>query len=204
MSEDTPYVVAVSGASGSVYGFRLVSALVRKDARVLLIVSKAARKVLEHETDFSSYPSLSAFLMEFGIDCGNKGAVELLDPDDVAAGPASGSFIHAGMAVAPCSMKTLSNIASGNGDNLITRAADVALKETRKLILLCRETPLSLIHLDNMRTAARAGAVIMPACPSFYSAPATVEDLVDTVVSRVLDHLGVENASAVRWDPGPG
>ena len=204
MNEDTPYVVAISGASGYIYGFQLVSALVRKDIRVLLIVSKAARKVLEHETDFVLYPSLSAFLLEFGIDCSNEGTVELLDPDDVAAGPASGSFIHAGMAVAPCSMKTLSNIASGNADNLITRAADVALKETRKLILLCRETPLNLIHLDNMRTAARAGAVIMPACPSFYSAPETVEDLVDTVVSRVLDHLGVENSSAVRWDPGPG
>lgn len=204
MSENPPYVIAISGASGTVYGLRLVSALVRNRARVLMIVSKAARKVLAHETDFSSYPSLSAFLSNFGIDCREGGPVKLLDPDDIAACAASGSFVHAGMAVAPCSMKTLSHIASGNADNLITRAADVALKECRKLLLLCRETPLNLIHLDNMRTAAGAGAVIMPACPSFYSMPATIDDLVDTVVSRVLDHLGVENAAAVRWDPGPG
>lgn len=201
MSENPPYVVALSGASGSVYGLRLVSALVRNHARVLLIVSGAARKVLHHETDFSSYPSLSAFLMDLGIDCSNEGMVELLDPDDIAAGPASGSFIHAGMVIAPCSMKTLSQIACGNADNLVTRAADVALKETRKLILLCRETPLNLIHLDNMRTAAGAGAVIMPACPSFYSEPATIDDLVDTVVSRILDHLGVKNVSAFRYNP---
>lgn len=204
MSVDPPYVVAISGASGSVYGLQLVSALVRNHVRVLLIVSRAARKVLAYETAFSSYPSLSVFLQDSGIDCRNRGPVELLDPDDIAAGPASGSFVHAGMAIAPCSMKTLSHIASGNADNLITRTADVALKETRKLILLCRETPLSRIHLDNMRTAAGAGAVIMPACPSFYSAPATIEDLVETVVSRMLDHLGVENAAAVRWHPGPG
>jgi 4-hydroxy-3-polyprenylbenzoate decarboxylase len=174
---------------------------VKNHARVLLIVSGAARKVLHHETGFSSYPSLSAFLTDLGIDCSNEGVVELLDPDDVAAGPASGSFIHAGMVIAPCSMKTLSQIACGNADNLVTRAADVALKETRKLILLCRETPLNLIHLDNMRTAAGAGAVIMPACPSFYSEPATIEDLVDTVVSRILDHLGVKNVSAFRYNP---
>lgn len=201
MSDDPPYVVALSGASGSVYGLRLVSALLRNRSRVLLIVSWAARKVLHHETDFSSYSSLPAFLLDRGIDCRNGGPVKLPDPDDVAACAASGSFVHAGMAVAPCSMKTLSHIAAGNADSLITRAADVALKENRKLVLLCRETPLNLIHIDNMRTAAGAGAVIMPACPSFYSTPATIEDLADTVVYRVLDHLGVEDVSAFRYNP---
>ncbi|MFO7754112.1 MAG: UbiX family flavin prenyltransferase [Desulfobacteraceae bacterium] len=195
------YIVAMTGASGAIYGLRLARALVKSRCRVYLIVSSAARKVLHYEAGLASYSSMPEFLTAQGIDCKEGGRVELLDPDDIAACVASGSFVHAGMAVAPCSMKTLAGIASGNADNLVTRAADVALKETRKLILLCRETPLNLIHLDNMGTAARAGAVIMPACPSFYGAPLTIEDLADSVVSRALDHLGVENGAAVRWDP---
>ncbi|MCG8620016.1 MAG: UbiX family flavin prenyltransferase [Desulfobacterales bacterium] len=193
------YVVAVSGASGSLYGVRLVKALAETGARVLVILSGAGRKVLIHEMGMTADETLLDFLLRYGVDKGAIYRVETFAPEEIAAAPASGSFVHNGMAVAPCSMKTLAAIAGGYADNLITRSCDVALKERRPLILVPRETPFSVIHLENMTRAARAGAVILPPSPSFYSFPETVTDVADTVVSRIMDHLGAEQRLTRRW-----
>jgi 4-hydroxy-3-polyprenylbenzoate decarboxylase len=125
--------------------------------------------------------------------------VKVFDDADRGAGPASGSAKTAGMVVCPCSMGTLASIAAGTSRSLVERAADVTLKERRPLVLVPRETPLSAIHLENMLRLTRAGAVILPASPGFYNRPARIEDLVDFIVARVLDHLGVENTLAPRW-----
>lgn len=201
MTNRAPVIVAMTGASGSLYGIRLIKALINASCPVMVILSKAGEVVLAHETGFRRETGLSAFLSSSGIKAAAGTGLEILDTDDIGALPASGSFIHGGMVVAPCSMKTLASIACGFADTLITRAADVCLKERRPLILLPRETPLNLIHLENMTRLCRAGATIMPPVPSFYSGPASVEDLVDTVVARVLDHLAVGHDPGNRWQP---
>jgi len=176
------YVIGVTGASGVVYAHRLLKVLCR-DATVHIIVSDIAQLIAAHEqVSFEGFPA-----MYHGID-------------NIAAPIASGSHRFDGMVVIPCSQKTLAAIANGYADNLITRTADVCLKEHRKCILVTRETPLSKIHLKNMLAAEDAGATIMPACPAFYHKPETIDDLVDMVVARVLDHLGVEHALAKRWE----
>ncbi len=201
-SKKTPiekFVISICGASGSIYGIRLLKALLSKPVHVFLIISSAGYKVLEHETKFKEFSSFLDFLKSQNVILHKDACLEMLDADDIAGAPASGSFIHSGMAIAPCSMKTLAQISSGIADNLITRAADVALKEKRRLVLLPRETPFSLIHLNNMTKALKAGATIIPPSPSFYSHPKTIEELTDTVVARVLDHLGVDNDLVKRW-----
>ena len=192
------FVVAICGASGSVYGLRLVKALLEAGARVFLIVSDAGRQVLGWETGYTggSFPEL---LESRGLSAGAAARLEVLDANDYFTAPASGSFRHDGMVICPASMGTLAAIASGNGSNLIHRAADVSLKEKRKLILVPRETPLSTIHMENMLRAARAGATILPASPSFYGRPSTIEALVDTVVARILDHLDVPHDLVKPW-----
>jgi 4-hydroxy-3-polyprenylbenzoate decarboxylase len=192
-------VVAISGASGSIYGVRLVKALIEAGCRVLIILSNAGQKVLAHEMEYDPEKSFLFFLEEYGVDLKNTVPPRIFFQDEIASAPASGSFVHHGMAVVPCSMKTLSAVASGYADNLITRSCDVSLKEKRCLVLVPRETPFGLIHLENMTRAARAGAVILPPSPSFYTFPATIEDLVDTVVARILDHLGVVHDLGTRW-----
>jgi 4-hydroxy-3-polyprenylbenzoate decarboxylase len=192
-------VVGICGASGSIYGVRLIKALVETGCRVMIILSHAGQKVLAHEMGVDRQDSFLSFLEQYGVDFEDRFVPEIFFQDEIASAPASGSFIHHGMAVAPCSMKTLSAVASGYGDNLITRSCDVSLKEKRPLVLLPRETPFGLIHLENMTRAARAGAVIMPPNPSFYTFPVTIEDLVDTVVARVMDHLGVAHGVGGRW-----
>ncbi len=199
MNKDKTYVVAISGASGSVYGIRLIKALAESAARVLVILSHAGKKVLTHEMGMDPKESFINFMVRYGMDQASLHRVETFNQDEIASAPASGSFIHHGMAVAPCSMKTLSAIASGYADNLITRSSDVTLKEKRPLILVPRETPFGLIHLENMTRAVRAGAVILPPSPAFYTAPQTMEDLVDTVVARIMDHLGAEHRLTQRW-----
>lgn len=175
------YVVGVTGASGARYARRLLDVLCT-DANVHLVVSDTARQIAAHEgVDFD------------GLD------VTCHDIDDISAGIASGSYRHDGMVIIPCSVKTLAAISSGYADNLITRTADVCLKERRPCILVTREMPLSRIHLKNMLAAQEAGATIMPACPGFYHRPETVDDLVDMVVGRVLDHLGVDHPLTRRW-----
>ena len=193
------YVVAITGASGSIYGVRLIKALVETGSQVLILFSHAGQQVLAHEMGYDPQHSFLLFLEQYGVDLGQGPVPQVFFQDELAAAPASGSFIHQGMAVAPCSMKTLSAVAAGYADNLITRACDVCLKERRSLVLVPRETPFGILHLENMIRAARAGAVILPPAPSFYTFPPTIEDLVDTVVARIMDHLGAVHDLGTRW-----
>ncbi|MGI9861009.1 UbiX family flavin prenyltransferase [Moorella naiadis] len=179
-------VVAVTGATGAVYAVRLLEALQGAGTEVHLVLSRWARETLRLET------GLTAATMEELATC-------CYQENDLAAPVASGSFPHQGMVVIPCSMKTLAGIAHGYAANLIMRAADVTLKEGRKLILVPRETPLSAIHLENMLTLARLGAVIMPPMPAFYYRPQTVDDVVKHLVARILDHLGLKQNLVPRW-----
>jgi 4-hydroxy-3-polyprenylbenzoate decarboxylase len=196
-------VVALTGASGSPYGVRLIEVLLRAGRTVHLTMSPAAVEVFEREI------GRSVRLGEAEFD-----PVALLGPPgegidysrlryhhyrNFQAGIASGSFLTGGMVVCPCSMGTLAAIAHGVSENLIHRAADVHLKERRKLVLVPRETPLGLIQLRNMATVAEAGAVVLPAMPAFYTRPRSVADMVDFVVARVCDQLGVEHALFERW-----
>ena len=187
MMEKKRIILAVTGASGTVYAVSLARALSgREDVELHLVMSDAARRVMELETDFSENVLTSP-------------ADVIHQAGDIAAPPASGSWKHHGMIVCPCSMATLAAIASGLGNNLIHRAADVTLKERGKLILVPRETPLSAIHLQNMLAADRAGAVILPACPGFYHRPATVEELAAQLAGKVLDQLEIPHDLYKRW-----
>ena len=192
------FVVAVCGASGAIYGIRLLSALLRNPFRVDLIVSGAGRQVLLHETDYKG-EAFAAFLEGKGVLPHADAELHEHAPDDFFTPPASGSFRHDGMVIAPCSMGTLGHIVSGTAGTLVHRAADVCLKERRPLILMPREAPLSRIHLTNMLKATEAGATLIPCTPSFYTAPKTVEAVVDTVIARVLDHLDVPQELAPEW-----
>jgi flavin prenyltransferase len=175
------FVVGVTGASGMVYAKRLLDVLCEKE-NVHLITTRIARDIARHE----------------GVALDGFNAV-YHDEDGMGAGIASGSFRHDGMVVVPCTMKTLAAISNGFADNLITRAADVSLKEGRTCILVPREMPLSRIHLKNMLAASESGATIMVASPGFYNHPKTIDDLVDMVVARILDHLSVEHSLSSRW-----
>lgn len=188
-----PVVMAITGASGAPYGLRLLQALAEAGTPVWLIVSAHGWRLLDEECGIGSERALRAALG------GAWKAVELHRDADRGGRPASGSARTAGMVICPCSMATLAGIAQGNSRSLIERAADVALKERRKLILVPRETPLSLVHLRNMAAVTEAGATVMPAAPGFYHRPQAIADLVDFVVQRVLDHLGVEVELVGRW-----
>jgi 4-hydroxy-3-polyprenylbenzoate decarboxylase len=191
-----PIVVGVTGASGAPYAVRLLQQLVAAHRPVSLIVSKYGMRLLDTEVGIGSMDALRETV---GKDAWDS-CVEVYGNDDRGAPPASGSALTAGMIVCPCSMGTLSAIAVGASRSLIERAADVTLKERRKLILVPRETPLSAIHLENMLRLTRAGAVVMPAAPGFYHRPRQVSDLVDFVVARMLDQLGVEQTLVKRWE----
>ena len=197
-----PLVVAVTGASGAPYAVRLLRALVECRRDVWLIVSSHGWRLLDTESGIGSLDALRAHV---GAHAG-AGAwdrhVTVFDDRDRGARPASGSARSAGMVICPCSMGTVASVAAGTSRSLVERAADVALKERRPLVLVPRETPLSAIHLENMLRVTRAGAVVLPAAPGFYHRPATVDALVDFVVARVLDHLGVEHAVGRRWGDG--
>lgn len=179
-------VVAITGASGTLYGARLLEVL-QDRAETHLVLTDAAEEVMEVETELDPADLRSL-------------ATESHDPDDVTAPIASGSFPVDAMVVAPCSMRTLASVANGLAGNLVTRAADIQLKEDRPLILVPRETPLNDIHLENMLTVSRSGATILPAAPGFYHGPDTVTDLVDFVVGRILDRLDIENDLYERWE----
>lgn len=196
MSSDPPIVVGITGASGAPYAVRLLQALTAAHRRVSLIVSKYGMRLLATEAGIESMDSLRDAV---GIDAWAS-YVEVFSNDDRGAAPASGSSRTAGMIVCPCSMGTLSAISVGASRSLIERAADVTLKEQRKLILVPRETPLSAIHLGNMLRLARAGAVVMPASPGFYHRPSQISDLIDFVVARILDQVGVEQSLVKRWE----
>lgn len=190
---------ALCGASGAIYGLRLVKALAEAGTEIDLIVSKAGLIVAEEELGLSEKKfreTLEGFCQK-NADT----TLRLHDVNDFTAAPASGSCPIDAMVVVPCTTASLAAIATGNGRNLIHRAADVTLKEKRPLILVPREMPYNLIHLKNMTTAAEAGATILPASPAFYSRPETLEALADTVVARILDHIGVTPARDLvkRW-----
>ena len=195
-----PLVVGISGASGGVYAQRLLEVLLLAGRHVHLCISPTGQTILRHElqlevdlNDFqpqSLLPSLQVL---------DRNLLSYHHHQDFMAPIASGSFLTAGMVVCPCSGSTLSGIAHGSSTNLIQRAADVHLKERRKLVLVPRETPLSAIALDNMKRCAEAGAVLLPAMPGFYHGPQSIADLVDFVVARICDQLGVEHTLMHRW-----
>lgn len=195
-------VVAISGASGVIYGIRLMAALSHQKTDVHLIVSTAGKQALSHEAGYNG-ESLHAFLESKKIPFKHS-TLHVYDESNFFAPPASGSFRHDGMVIAPCTMGSLGSIASGTAANLIHRAADVCLKEKMPLILLTRETPYNTIHIENMLKAAQAGATIMPPCPSFYTHPETIDQLVDTVVARVLDHLTIDHDLVAPWGTSVG
>ena len=190
MMEVRRIVVAISGASGAVYGSRLLQVLRETPGiETHLVVSEAGWRNVEHEQDVG------------------RAAIEALahrvhDVHDVGASIASGSFRCSGMVIAPCSMRTLAAVAHGLGDNLITRSADVMLKERRCLILMVRESPFNLAHLRNMVSVTEMGAIVCPPLPAFYTRPRTVADIVDSSVARVLDLLDVQHSLSQRWDGG--
>jgi 4-hydroxy-3-polyprenylbenzoate decarboxylase len=192
--------LALTGASGIQYGVRLLECLVRTGIGVHLMLSRPAQVVLGLETDLG-VPGRPAEIARFfsARFAAADGQIRCYGPDQWTAPVASGSAVPRAMVVCPCSTATVSAIASGASRSLIERAADVVLKERRKLILVVRETPFTAIHLENMLRLARAGAVIMPANPGFYFNPRTVDEIVDFMVARVLDHLEIPHALVRRW-----
>jgi 4-hydroxy-3-polyprenylbenzoate decarboxylase len=191
-----PVIFAITGASGAPYAVRLLELLATHTVPTWLLISAHGWRLLAEECGIKT----EAELRRVTAGEGDWSSVRLFDDKDRGATPASGSAKTAGMVVCPCSMGTLAAIAHGTSRSLIERAADVVLKERRKLILVPRETPLSLVHLRNMTLATEAGAIVLPAMPGFYHKPAKVADLVDFVVQRILDHLGLDIALTKRWE----
>ena len=191
------FVLGIAGGSGAPYGLRLLEVLLRAGHTVQLIVSDAGRRVLRHEAGMAADDA--DFRLEQLAPPDLRARLETFDVDAVESTPASGSARIAGVVLCPCSMGTLARVAHGFSTNLLERAADVALKERRRLIVVPRETPLSLVHLRNMVLVAEAGAIVLPAMPGFYHRPQSVADLVDFVVARVLDKLGLEHELVRRW-----
>ena len=184
-------IVGISGSTGAIYGVRLLQVLRDvPDVETHLVMSDAARLTIEYETEYSPDEVLGW-------------ADHVHGNRDVGASISSGSFVTAGMVVAPCSIKTLASVAASMNDNLLTRAADVCLKERRKLVLVPRETPLHLVQLRNLAACAEAGAVVLPAMPAFYTRPRSLQDAVDFVVGRVCDQLGVGHDLLRRWGSEP-
>jgi 4-hydroxy-3-polyprenylbenzoate decarboxylase len=184
-------IVGITGATGIVYGVRLLRALRLADIESHLIVTKPGEQTRAHETELSAKDLKALADVSYGID-------------DIAAAIASGSFRTMGMIVAPCSVRTLAEIATGTSSNLLTRAADVTLKERRRLVLMVRETPLSAIHLDNMARVTAAGGIIFPPVPAFYTRPQTLDDIVDHTIGRALDLFDIDVGLVQRWtEPAP-
>ena len=179
-------VVGICGASGVIYGIKLVKILHQLKKEVHLIISDAAKKIMEHETDTD-------------LDTLKNLATKTYENNDFFSAPASGSFQVDAMVVIPCSLKTLSAIANGYTDTLISRAAICCLKESKPLILVPRETPLDLSTLKNMVKAKESGAIILPAMPAFYHKPSSIEDMIDFIVGKILDQLGIEHNLFKRW-----
>lgn len=188
-------VLAITGASGSAYGIRTLECLLSAGFEVHLVVSPMAERVILHETGSTLDQHLTGILAAVS----ERGEVVRHRFDDLFASVASGSFATEGMIIAPCSMTTVGEIASGIGQSLIVRSADVALKERRKLVVVPRETPFNTVHLRNMLTITEAGGVVLPAMPAFYHRPSHIRELVDFVVSRILNVFGVEHNLVSEW-----
>lgn len=199
-----PIALAFTGASGAQYGLRLLQCLLAAKRNVSLVLSRPAQMVIGMETS-EKLPGRPAEIERYLREryAAVPGQLRVFGPEEWTAPLASGSSPPQAMVVCPCSMATLAGIAQGSSRNLIERAADVVLKERRPLIVVPRETPLSIIHLENLTRLARAGAVVLPANPGFYHRPRTVAELVDFIVARVLDHLGVEHTLVQRWGEEP-
>jgi 4-hydroxy-3-polyprenylbenzoate decarboxylase len=179
-------IVGITGATGAIYGVRLLERLRESGVETHLVISRWGARTLLHETPYSREQVEALATVAYAAG-------------DMGASISSGSFRTDGMIIAPCSAKSLAAIAHGYGENLIHRAADVVLKERRKLVLAVREAPLSAIHLENMLTLARMGAMVMPPLPAFYNHPRTIDDIVDYSVARMLDQFGLEVSGAARW-----
>lgn len=192
--------VAITGASGSIYAVEFLKTVSVFYDHIYLIVSKNAEIVMRNELNDDIY---DGNLNLNYINPDRKAHIEICNPDDLCAPPSSGSVLTDGMVIVPCSMGTSGRIASGISDDLITRAADVCLKERRKLILAVRETPLSLVHLRNLTTLTEAGAVILPASPGFYHNPKTIDDLAAFVVARIMQQLGLAQGLVDEWGSNP-
>ena len=195
-----PITLAITGASGSLYGLRLLECLIKAGRPVYLLLSKPGQMVVRMETGLNlpARPEEAQTFLSKHFQAAD-GQLQVFGREQWTAPVASGSNPAEAMVVCPCTTSTLSAIANGASDNLLERAADVMLKEQRKLILVVRETPFSAIHLENMLKLARLGVVVMPAAPGFYHQPKSVEEIVDFMVARVLDHLGVEHELGPRW-----
>jgi 4-hydroxy-3-polyprenylbenzoate decarboxylase len=180
-------IVGISGATGTIFGVRLLQMLQASNVESHLVISKWGARTLIHETPFS-------------VEQVQKMAAYHYQSQDAGAKISSGSFPTSGMVVCPCSVRSLAAIAHGYGDNLLHRAADVVLKERRKLVLVVRETPLSDVHLENMLKLSRMGVVIFPPVPAFYNHPKTMDDVIDQTVMRVLDQFGIYGDSEARWN----
>ncbi|MEE9207893.1 MAG: flavin prenyltransferase UbiX [Gemmatimonadota bacterium] len=187
------WIIGVTGASGAPYAVRLLEAAAESGVQADVIISSHGWRLLAHETGLSDLADLRSHLGA------RADAFDWYGDTDHGARPASGSAPYAGMVICPCSMGTLSAVAHGSSRSLVERAADVTLKEGRRLVLVPRETPLSPIHLENMLSLARIGVTVMPAAPGFYHAPTGVGDLIDFVVARVLDQMGAAHSIGYRW-----
>ncbi|MEG3639945.1 UbiX family flavin prenyltransferase [Magnetococcus sp. PR-3] len=195
-----PVLVALTGASGAIYGLRLIERLLAEGQRVNVVITRAAQDVITHEVGLELREENADLQARLDAHFPNAGGrLKYLRRDDWFCPEVSGSSGNRPMVICPCSMGTLAAIANGLSDNVIERAADVALKERRKLILVPRETPLSEIHLENMLKLTRMGAVMMPAMPGFYHGVQSVDDMVDFIVARIMDHLGVPMRQTPRW-----
>lgn len=180
-------IIAITGASGAIYGITLLRILKNiPEVKTHLVISKAAHITIARETDYKIDDIMSLADITYGCNA-------------IASSPSSGSFLFDGMIIAPCSAKTLSEVATGNGNNLISRAADVTLKERRKLVLMVRETPFNYIHIKNMLTVTKMGGIISPPLNSFYIKPESIQELVDYSVLRALDLVGIHLDSERRW-----
>src|SRR5947208_1411421 len=180
-------IIGMTGSTGAIIGIRFLEALKPSDIETHLIISKWAQRTIEHETNYT-------------IEQVRALASVVLSQGDMGATISSGSFLTEGMVVIPCSVRTLGSIANGYGEHLVHRAADVVLKELRRLVLVVRETPLSEVHLENMLKLARMGVVMLPPLPAFYNHPQTVDDVVNHIVARVLDQFGIPAPFEKRWD----
>lgn len=192
------WVVGITGASGSIYGIRLIEELLRQGFQVHLVVTEAGWRVLKEELGWETTRRTTTLEQRFGEAL--QGGSLIFHPNaDIGAAIASGSFRVQGMVIMPCSMGTLASIAHGISDDLMTRAADVMLKENRQLLLVPRETPLHAIHLENMLTLSRLGVRMIPAMPAFYYKPQSMDEMVDFLVGKVMDNMGIDHDLYRRW-----
>jgi 4-hydroxy-3-polyprenylbenzoate decarboxylase len=203
MCKEYPVIIAITGASGSIYGLRLAGFLLSHNYRVILVISENSKQVIKAETGLNLPKNLAETrdnLYKYFKIVENKEKLTLLDNQDLAACISSGSYLSRGMIIAPCSMNTLGAIHSGIANTLITRAADVCIKQNRPLILSPREMPFSTIHLRNMHELSAMGVKIVVAAPSFYHNPHTIDDMINSVVSKILDVFEVPNELCRRWE----